>query len=71
MTVTRTGIIGLGAMGFQMARHMVNKGFSVTGYDLAPEAASRAADAGVKIAATAAGVGDQTEVVIVMVATDR
>lgn len=25
--VKRTGMIGLGAMGFQMARHMKNKGF--------------------------------------------
>jgi 3-hydroxyisobutyrate dehydrogenase-like beta-hydroxyacid dehydrogenase len=28
----RTGVIGLGAMGLQMARHMLNKGFEVTGY---------------------------------------
>ena len=27
----RTGMIGLGAMGFQMPRHMKNKGFE--GYD--------------------------------------
>ncbi len=71
MTVTRTGIIGLGAMGFQMARHMVNKGFVVTGYDIAADAVARAADAGVKIVANAAAVGDHSEVVIVMVATDR
>ena len=25
--VKKTGVIGLGAMGYQMARHMVNKGF--------------------------------------------
>ena len=35
--VKNTGIIGLGAMGYQMARHMVNKGFAVTGYDVAPK----------------------------------
>ena len=33
-TVRRTGVIGLGAMGLQMARHMVSKGFDVTGYDI-------------------------------------
>ena len=44
--VKNTGIIGLGAMGYQMARHMVNKGFAVTGYDVAPEAAKRAKEAG-------------------------
>jgi 3-hydroxyisobutyrate dehydrogenase-like beta-hydroxyacid dehydrogenase len=30
-------MIGLGAMGFQMARHMADKGLSVAGYDIAPE----------------------------------
>jgi 3-hydroxyisobutyrate dehydrogenase-like beta-hydroxyacid dehydrogenase len=71
MTATGTGIIGLGAMGFQMARHMVNKGFVVTGYDIVPGAVARAADAGVRIAGTAAEVGEGSGVVIVMVATDR
>ncbi len=71
MSVKRTGVIGLGAMGFQMARHMMNRGFSVTGFDIAPGAAGRAADAGVKIAATLAEVGAGSEVVIVMVATGK
>ena len=69
--VKNTGIIGLGAMGFQMARHMVNKGFAVTGYDVAPEAASRAKQAGIRIAANPADVGAAAEVVVVMVATDE
>ena len=68
--VKNTGIIGLGAMGYQMARHMVNKGFVVTGYDVAPEAARRAKEAGIKIAANPADVGAAAEVVIVMVVTD-
>ena len=68
--IKNTGIIGLGAMGFAMARHMVKRGFAVTGYDIAPEAAKRAKDAGIKIAANAADVGAAAEVVIVMVATD-
>src|SRR5579872_4086164 len=71
MSVRRTGMIGLGAMGFQMARHMANKGFEVTGCDVAPAAVARAADAGVKIVASAAEVGARSEVVIVMVATDK
>jgi len=69
-SVKNTGIIGLGAMGFSMARHMVNKGFDVTGYDIAPEAARRAKEAGIKIAAGPADVGAAAEIVIVMVATD-
>jgi 3-hydroxyisobutyrate dehydrogenase-like beta-hydroxyacid dehydrogenase len=57
-------------MGYQMARHMVNKGFAVAGYDIAPEAVSRAKAAGVTIVGNPAEVGAQAEVVIVMVATD-
>src|SRR5229473_3852878 len=68
--VKNTGMIGLGAMGFQMARHMVRRGFAVTGYDVAPEAAKRAKEAGIRIAANPADVGAAAEVVIVMVATD-
>ena len=32
--VTRIAMIGLGAMGLQMARHMAQKGFAVRGYDV-------------------------------------
>jgi 3-hydroxyisobutyrate dehydrogenase-like beta-hydroxyacid dehydrogenase len=71
MTVRNTGVIGLGAMGFQMARHMVRKGFAVTGFDISPDAVARAADAGVKIAGNAAEVGAAAEVIVVMVATDK
>jgi len=70
MTIKNTGVIGLGAMGYQMARHMVLKGFTVSGYDVAPEAMSRAMAAGIKPAKSAADVGANAEVVIVMVATD-
>ncbi|HXJ01139.1 MAG TPA: NAD(P)-dependent oxidoreductase [Micropepsaceae bacterium] len=70
MSVKNTGVIGLGAMGYQMARHMVNKRFSVAGYDIAPVAAQRAMDAGVNVVDSPADVGTNAEVVIVMVATD-
>ena len=70
MSVKNTGVIGLGAMGYQMARHMVNKGFAVAGYDIAPVAAQRAMDAGVNVVDSPADVGADAEVVIVMVATD-
>jgi len=71
MSTTRAGVIGLGAMGFQMARHIVNNGFTVTGFDIAADAAARAADSGVKIPANPAEVGAQSDIVIVMVATDH
>src|SRR5437763_251549 len=70
-SIKRTGMIGLGAMGLQMARHMVEKGFAVTGYDISADAARRAESHGVRIAASAAEVGHHAEVVFVMVATDQ
>lgn len=69
--VKRTGVIGLGAMGLQMARHMAAKGFEVAGYDVSPEANARAEEHGVKICASPADVGGDAGVVIVMVATDE
>ena len=69
--VKRTGMIGLGAMGLQMARHMVHKGFEVSGYDISPDASRRAESHGVRIAGSAAEVGGHAEVVLVMVATDQ
>jgi 3-hydroxyisobutyrate dehydrogenase-like beta-hydroxyacid dehydrogenase len=60
MTVKRTGMIGLGAMGLQMARHMVNKGFEVAG----------AENHGVRLCGSAAEVGRHAEIVLVMVQTD-
>lgn len=67
--VIRVGVIGLGAMGYQMARHMVAKGFTVTGYDISPEANEKAAGVGVTISDTPEGVANAASVVIVMVAT--
>jgi 3-hydroxyisobutyrate dehydrogenase-like beta-hydroxyacid dehydrogenase len=68
--VKRAGVIGLGAMGVQMARHMVSKGFEVMGFDVDVDAMRRTGEHGVKTCLSAAQVGDRAEVVIVMVATD-
>jgi 3-hydroxyisobutyrate dehydrogenase-like beta-hydroxyacid dehydrogenase len=70
VSVKRTGVIGLGAMGLQMARHMAAKGFEVAGYDIAAEVSARATDHGVRVCGSVAEVGGHAEVVIVMVATD-
>ena len=69
--VKRTGVIGLGAMGLQMARHMAAKGFDVAGYDVLAETNARANGHGVKTCNSLAEVGEQADVVIVMVATDE
>lgn len=68
---TRAGVIGLGAMGQQMARHMVAKGFDVAGYDIDVDAMRRASELGVKTCLSPAQAGEHAEVVVVMVATDR
>ncbi len=69
--VKRTGVIGLGAMGLQMARHMAAKGFEVAGYDVLADANARARQLGVTVCGSVAEVGGQAEVAIVMVATDE
>lgn len=70
MTRTTAGIIGLGAMGYQMARHMMNKGFDVYGLDVQEAVNARAKAAGVHIVDTPAELGAHAQIVIVMVATD-
>jgi 3-hydroxyisobutyrate dehydrogenase-like beta-hydroxyacid dehydrogenase len=67
--INRTGMIGLGAMGLQMARHMAARGFDVLGHDIDPEAARRARELGMRTA-EAADVARHAEVAVVMVATD-
>src|SRR5436853_193984 len=64
-SVKRAGMIGLGAMGLQMARHMVHKGFEVAGYDISADAARRAESHGVRICGSAAEVGRHAEVILV------
>lgn len=36
-TVNQVGFIGLGAMGFGMATHLLKANFSVCGYDVSPQ----------------------------------
>jgi 3-hydroxyisobutyrate dehydrogenase-like beta-hydroxyacid dehydrogenase len=67
----RTGVIGLGAMGLQMARHMASKGFDVAGYDVDVDAMRRAVGHGVKSCLSPAQVAAYAEVVVVMVANDQ
>ena len=63
-------MIGLGAMGYQMARHMVAKGFDVYGIDVQESCNARAKAAGIHIVGTPAEVGEHAQIVVVMVATD-
>src|SRR5438045_9649830 len=70
-TGKRSCVIRVGAMGLQMARHMVKNGFDVSGYDIDPAAAKTAESHGVRICGSAAEVGKNAEVVMVMVANDK
>jgi 3-hydroxyisobutyrate dehydrogenase-like beta-hydroxyacid dehydrogenase len=65
------GVIGLGAMGYQMARHLKEKGFTVCGYDVSNEAIAKSEGVGIPTKADIAAVGRSSEVVVVMVQTDK
>ncbi|MEO8094853.1 MAG: 3-hydroxyisobutyrate dehydrogenase [Pseudolysinimonas sp.] len=64
--MTAIAFIGLGNMGVPMAANLVAAGHSVVGFDLAPAALKRAADAGVVVAPDAASAIADAEVVITM-----
>jgi len=66
----RIGIIGLGAMGRPMGRHLIAKGFTVCGYDPATTAQQQAAALGVTIAASPAEVARASELVLIVVGFD-
>src|SRR6202521_1000326 len=70
-SIKRTGVIGLGAMGLQIGRHMVRKGFEVSGYDVSADAAKKAESHGVRICGSVTDAGKNAEVVFVMVANDK
>ncbi len=61
---TKTGVIGLGAMGLPMASTLAAKGFAVIGYDLSEERRAAAAAAGIAVAADALDVFRAAEVVV-------
>jgi 3-hydroxyisobutyrate dehydrogenase-like beta-hydroxyacid dehydrogenase len=64
MATPRIGFLGLGAMGGPMARRLVTRGFSVTGYDVNAAAAEKAAKGGVSPATSAAAVAELADVVM-------
>ncbi|HZT51205.1 MAG TPA: NAD(P)-dependent oxidoreductase [Stellaceae bacterium] len=70
MAPQKIGIIGLGAMGRPMARHLVAKGYSVSGCDLAQPACDRAAALGVAVCPSPAAVARQSDVVLIVVGFD-
>ena len=63
----RVGIIGLGDMGIGMARNIIKKGFDLVGYDLRDERLRILETLGGKGASSPQEVGQQSDVVFVMV----
>jgi 3-hydroxyisobutyrate dehydrogenase-like beta-hydroxyacid dehydrogenase len=66
----RVGIVGLGKMGFPMARHLRKAGFEVAACDVSEAARKQAETAGVKIAASPKSVAAESDFVIVVVGFD-
>ena len=66
----RIGIIGLGAMGRPMARHLIANGYAVCGYDPAAPAREQAAALGVSIVASPAEVARASDLVLIVVGFD-
>jgi len=62
----KVGFIGLGNMGGPMAANLVNKGLSVVGYDVNPEAMERLRDIGGEIAPTPADVASKCDRIVTM-----
>lgn len=68
--IRRVGIIGLGKMGFPMARHLRKAGLEVVACDLSAPARQQAEGAGIKIAASPKAVAAMVDFVIVVVGFD-
>lgn len=69
-TVNRIGFIGLGAMGFGMATHLLSSNFCVLGYDVYKPTLTRFAEAGGLIGNAPAEVCKDVDVLIVMVTNE-
>jgi 3-hydroxyisobutyrate dehydrogenase-like beta-hydroxyacid dehydrogenase len=65
----RVGVIGLGIMGGAMAEALLQNGYAVIGYDVAPAARHRLSQAGGKPLRSSTAVAESADVVIVALAT--
>jgi 3-hydroxyisobutyrate dehydrogenase-like beta-hydroxyacid dehydrogenase len=63
----RVGLIGLGNMGTGMAKNLVKKGFKLMVYDIRDEALEKMARLGAGVAASPQQVGEDSQVVFIMV----
>ncbi len=70
-TPKRIGLIGLGAMGRPMARHLLAKGFTVAGCDPAQAARAQAEALGVTIVASPAELAAISDAILIVVGFDQ
>jgi 3-hydroxyisobutyrate dehydrogenase-like beta-hydroxyacid dehydrogenase len=68
--IRRVGIVGLGKMGFPMARHLRKAGFEVAACDVSADARKQAAAAGIKVVASPKAATADSDFVIVVVGFD-
>jgi putative dehydrogenase len=64
--VKKAGVVGLGIMGAAVAVNLMKRGFTVIGYDVAPECIQAFAAAGGVVAGTPREVAEQADVVITL-----
>nr|GLL29350.1 uncharacterized protein LOC109165554 [Ipomoea trifida] len=69
-SVKRIGFVGLGAMGFGMATHLLKSNFSVLGFDVYKPTLSRFANEGGLIGGTPAEVSQDVDVLVIMVTNE-
>lgn len=64
MSTTTVGVVGLGKMGGNMAKHLIDEGLDVRGHDVAPEAREEFSDYGGTVADSARDVAHESDVTI-------
>ncbi|KAM6557353.1 hypothetical protein CsatB_004372 [Cannabis sativa] len=69
-SVNRIGFIGLGAMGFGMASHLLKSNFSVIGFDVYKPTQTRFSDIGGLIGNSPAEVSKDVDVLVIMVTNE-
>jgi 3-hydroxyisobutyrate dehydrogenase-like beta-hydroxyacid dehydrogenase len=68
--IRRVGLIGLGKMGLPIGRHLVQRGFEVTGFDVSRTALKAAASAGIQPVNSPKSVAAASELVMIVVGFD-
>ena len=71
MAIKTVGVIGLGAMGRPMSRHMVATGYTVTGFDLDSNACQLASETGLRPSTSPKDVARESDFVIIVVGFDK